>query len=274
MLNIDGSIVQTDRETILNRAFLFGDGVFETFRISNGRVLFLEDHYFRLMSAMRIVRMEIPMSFTMEFIESQVLSLVGQLGLQNARARMTVYRRSAGLYLPDENDVSYVISASALDKATYQFDDTSYEVDLYKDFYIASHLLSTIKTTNRILNVTGSIYADENGFDNCLLLNEKRNVVEALNGNLFVLIDGRLVTPALSEGCLNGIMRKQVIANASKLGIDVQQTVLSPFELQKADEMFITNVISGIRPVTKYRKKEYQLNLSRQLVEGLNEIIG
>ena len=144
-------------------------------------------------------------------------------------------------------------------------------MDLYKDFYVSKQLLSSIKTTNKIINITGSIFADENGLDNCLMLNDEKNVIEALNGNLFMVFEGKLVTPPLSEGCLNGVMRKQIVALASKIqGLEVVEEPISPFNLQKADELFITNVITGIQSITKYRKKEFGNTLANDLLKRLN----
>jgi branched-chain amino acid aminotransferase len=143
---------------------------------------------------------------------------------------------------------------------------------LYKDFYVTKHLLSSIKTTNRLINVTGSIYASENGLDNCILLNDSKNVVEALQGNIFMLKGKVLITPPVSEGCLNGVMRKQILKIAQKLeGIEVVEEIISPFDIQKADELFVTNVIKGIQPITKYRKKEFSIEISKVLVARLNE---
>ena len=219
MINFNGTI--TDSETNLlvnNRAFLYGDGVFESMKIVDQKILFLEDHYFRLMASMRIVRMEIPMNFTMEFFEEQILNLAKANGCSNsARVRVTVYRNEGGNYLPVQRSVSYLINCSPLENKLYSIDSKPYEVDLYKDFYITKQLLSTLKTTNKILNVTASIYANENGLDNCILLNESKNVAEALQGNIFMVLNGKLITPALSEGCLNGVLRKQVLNLASKM---------------------------------------------------------
>lgn len=255
-----------------NRGFLYGDALFETVKILDGKILFLEDHYFRLMSSMRILRMEIPMNFTMEFFESEILNEVKKEQLEaSARARMTVYRKEGGFYLPKDNNIEYVISVSKLEMPIYQIEKTNYEVDIFKDFYVSKQLISTLKSTNKIIQITGSIYADENGLDNCILLNEDRNVSEALNGNIFILKDNILTTPPISEGCLNGIMRKQILALAKTIeNLTVEENTISPFDLQKADELFITNVIKGIQPITKYRKKEFETNLSQALISKLN----
>jgi branched-chain amino acid aminotransferase len=276
MINFNGNIVaQDDNILTQNRAFLYGDGVFETLKIVNNKILFLEDHYFRLMASMRVVRMEIPMNFTMEYFEQQVLSLTNQKNISSsARARITVFRKDGGLYLPKTNEVSFLIHATALESISYAINTGEYEVDLYKDFYVTKQLLSSIKTTNKMINVTGSIFAHENGLANCLLVNDTKNVVEGLQGNLFMLVGKKLITPPISEGCLNGIMRKQIVALAKKVeGIEVAEEIISPFDLQKADELFLTNVITGIQPITKYRKKEFTSNLAHLLVQKLNESI-
>jgi len=273
MVNFNGTIVSaTDNLLATNRAFLYGDGVFETVKILDGKILFLEDHYFRLMSGMRIVRMEIPMDFTMEYFETQILSAAkANQCLNSARARITVYRNSGGFYLPQDNSVSYMIYANALEGNVYEIGKSHYEVDLYKDFYITRQLLSSIKSTNRIINITGSIFADENGLDNCLLLNDEKNVIEALQGNLFMLMGNKLITPPVSDGCLNGVMRKQVLALARKIeNLEVVEESVSPFDLQKADELFITNVIIGIQPITRYRKKDFTTVFAKNILVKLN----
>ncbi len=277
MINCNGAIVTDDSNLLTqNRGFLYGDAVFETVKIANSKILFLEDHYFRLMSSMRVVRMEIPMNFTMEFFEEQILTLAKSKNiLSSSRARITVYRNDGGYYLPLSNSVSFLIHAEPLNEIAYLININEYQVELYTDFYVTRHLLSSIKTTNKIINITASIFASENGFDNCLLLNDAKNVVEALQGNLFMVNGNMLMTPPISEGCLNGVMRKQVLNLARKIaGLEVIEGVISPFDLQKADELFITNVIKGIQPISRYRKKEYTANLAAQLVQELNKSIG
>lgn len=273
MINFNGVILDSDFQlSVNNRSFLYGDGVFETLKIVDSTILFFEDHYFRLMASMRIVRMEIPLSFTLEFLESQILSLVNQLAIENsARVRITVYRNEGGYYAPNQNSVSYVVQAAPLSDKTYTIEKSNFEVDLYKDFAVTKQLLSTLKTTNKMIHVTASIFAKENQLESCLLINDSKNVIEAISGNLFMLMGNTLITPPISEGCLNGIMRKQIITLAKQFEtIDFVEREISPFDIQKADELFITNVIQGIQPITKYRKKEFEIKLALQLLEKLN----
>lgn len=276
MINFNGTLQEGNSFSLHNnRAFLYGDAVFETLKTLDGKILFLEDHYFRLMASMRILRMEIPMNFTMEYMEEQLKNLLENYTESSSyRVRVSFYRKAGGYYKPLDNNVEFIITAEPLENTLYTIEESKYEVDLFKDYYITAHLLSTIKSTNKIVQITGSIYAHENGLDNCLLLNDSKNVVEALQGNLFMLTGNKLVTPPLSDGCLNGIMRKQIIKLAAKIeGLEVEEASISPFDLQKADELFITNVIKGIQPITKYRKKEYSGETAKELLKRLNAMV-
>ena len=276
MVNINGALhVSEVQLSVLNRSFLYGDGIFETLKIVNNKILFFEDHYFRLMASMRIVRMEIPAQFTMEYLEEQILRLPNALNIENsARVRITVFRDEGGFYSPTVNSVSYVIHAQSIENPNYVIQQKQYEVDLYKDFVVPKQLLSTLKTTNKIIHVTASVFAEENQLNSCLLINNDKNVIEGTNGNLFLLLNNTLMTPPISEGCLNGIMRKQILLLAKKMdNLEVIEAIISPFELQKADELFITNVITGIQPITKYRKKDYKTLFAEKLLNKLNEVV-
>ncbi|AWX45879.1 Branched-chain-amino-acid transaminase [Flagellimonas maritima] len=275
MFNFNGELFSKDREILNynNRGFKYGDALFETIRCINGNVFFWEDHYFRLMSSMRILRMEIPMEFTLEFLEEEIKKVVANNGLENtaARVRLTIFRKDGGLYSPITNDVSYLIEVGTLESPFYLLSSDSYEVELFKDYFVNKDMLSNLKTTNKILNVVAGVYAQENGYENCILINNDKQVVEVINGNLFLVKDNAIKTPPLSDGCLDGIIRKKLIEIIKKTeGLELQEDSISPFELQKADELFITNSISGIRPITKYRKKDYRNSTGKSLLGKLN----
>ena len=275
MININGELVATQQASIsvTNRGFAYGDAVFETIRVINGKIMFWEDHYFRLMASMRIIRMEIPRNFSPEFLEDKILTLVkeNELGHKSARVKFSAFRQEGGYYKPTTREIGYIITAQELPNSFYLLNEEKYEVELFKDHYITSGLFSTIKSNNRAINVLGSIFASENRYENCFLINEKKNVVEALNGNLFLKKGDKIKTPPLSDGALNGITRKKLLEIIKTLpDLSVEETSISPFELQKADELFITNVICGIQPVTKYRKKKFENKLAKDLLSKLN----
>lgn len=275
MVNLNGSLVETKNAqiSIHNRAFNYGDAVFETMKISHGKIFFWEDHYFRLMASMRILRMEIPMDFTMEFLAAEILKTVevAEPSKNSFRVKLIVWREAGGKYTPTSNDIGYAISVESLLQASYTLSDEKCEIELFKDYYVPANLLSTLKSTNRTVNILGSIFASENGYQNCLLLNEHKQVVEALNGNIFMVSDDVVRTPPLEDGCLNGVLRKQLLAILKKMpSYQVSEESISPFKLQKADELFITNIVSGVISVTKYRKKEYRMQLAAEILPFLN----
>ncbi len=275
MTNVNGNILSSQEASlsVSNRGFAYGDAVFETLRVINGKIMFWEDHYFRLMSSMRIMRMEIPSNFSPEFLEQEITYLLESNELLNApaRVRFSAYRKEGGFYSPDTCDVGYVITAEGLSDPFYLLNDDFYEVELFKDHFVNSGLLSTIKTNNKAIHVLGSIYARENSYANCLLLNENKNVIEGLNGNLFLVKGKTIKTPPVSDGCLKGILRGKIIEIVKKLpDYELIEESVSPFELQKADEMFLTNVIMGIRPISKYRKKEFKMEVAKELLTKLN----
>ncbi len=255
-----------------NRAFLYGDAVFETIRYGQGHLHFWEDHYFRLMAAMRIFRMAIPMAFTPEFLEQECVRVVEAQAVKapSWRLRLSVYRADGGTYLPTNTEVAYLIEAKPLFDEHYVA-KKEYKVELFKDYYVQKSMLSNLKSTNRALNVIGSVFMKEQGFDNGILVNDSKEVVEFINGNIFVFDGQVLRTPPISSGCLEGVMRKQLIRLAKTEGINCVEETISPFDLQQVDEIFVSNSILGIQAVSHFRRTDYQNTQSSALLNALNK---
>lgn len=273
--NLNGKIIRSQHLALglHNRGLHYGDGIFETIRVGRGKPYFWEDHYFRLMASMRLVRMDIPMNFSPEFLEEEIQKALEANDLKegNARVKILVLRQEGGLYTPATNDVDYLITAQELETATYQADPQGYQVDLFKDFYKISGLFSNLKTTSAQLYTVASVFRAENDLDECLLLNERKEVIEGISHNLFMIDkEGALVTPPLEAGCLKGVMRKQVLSLAEELGWEIREEAFSPFALQKAQELFLTNTIRGIQWVRQYRKKTYPGDYAAELIKKLN----
>ena len=185
----------------------------------------------------------------------------------NSRVRLCITRKDGGFYTPTTNEIDYLIESHEIRFTTKD----NYKVDLFKDFYLYSGHLSTIKTNNKLIHTLASIFAKENDLDNCILLNERKGIVEVTNASLFLVKGNTIKTPLLSEGCLKGIAREKVInIIESNNDYDIEETVISPFEIQKADEVFITNSIMGIQPITNYRKKTFSTDISKKLAMSLN----
>ncbi|UZO80182.1 aminotransferase class IV [Aquimarina sp. ERC-38] len=262
--------------SVYNRGYQYGDAVFETIKVKHQLILFWEDHYLRLMASMRIMRMEIPMNFTMEYLQEKIVELIAINDLADKvnRVKIIVHRSEGGLYTPKQRGVEFIIFAEEIEELFTIKENHSYEVGLYKDHYVTPDLLSTLKSNNRLINVLGSIFAEENNFKNCLLLNTNKMAIESLNANIFMVNGTTISTPPLTDGCLNGIMRLQILKLLKKNSdYAIEETSISPFQLQKADELFLTNTISGIIPITKYKKKEYITKTSLQLQKLLQQEI-
>ena len=274
MINFNGKITDLSDQLINNRAFLYGDAVFETLIIFNDKILFWEDHYFRLMSSMRIIRLDIPDKYTPEFFKENIIKIhnnISQTG--NSRIRINIYRSSGGKYKPEKNTPSFIISCESINYNTYKLNKGHYEVDLYKDYYLDNQLISSIKSNNKIINVVASIYASENGFNNCILLNKDKLVSEFINSNLFIIKDEKIYTPTLKSGCLNGVVRKNLFKILSSSSFEVCEQDLSTFDITQSDEIFGTNIAQGIFSVTKFRKKDYDCSKTKKITTMLNNFI-
>ena len=276
MINYNGNLHNKSSLDLINRAFLFGDSVFETIKIVNNKICFWEDHYLRLMSSLRIIRIEIPILYTPEYFEDQILKTISRVSINfSGRVRLSIFRSGEGLYTPKSMEPTFIIHCFQQDKLFFEIESSSsYKVDLFKDYYVNDNLLSNLKTNNKIINVLAAIYSKENEIDNCIILNSKKNVVEFLNGNLFLIKGNTIKTPPLSSGCLRGVMRKKIIDYIKFFDkLTLKEIDISPFELLSADEIWVTNSIKGIIPVTDYRKKSLSNTIAAEFVNFLNKKI-
>lgn len=279
MVNFNGNLLPGGSLflNLENRGLRYGDALSESLRTVDGKLIFWEDHYLKLMASMRILRMEIPMNFTMEFLEEQVLKTIQENNLENGATLIDIliFRDYNGKILPESNQISFCIEVRELDSKEYAFKDIAYEVELFKDFYVSGDMLSTLGTNNKMINVVGSIFAKENDYNNCLLLNHNKMVVGSLIGNLFLVEGNTIKTAPLADGCSNSVIRDKTMKVINDFDdFKFEENSISPFELQKADELFISNIENGIIPITKYRKKKFVISVSRIVLEKLNEAVG
>lgn len=272
MINFNGNIVEESNQLSNNRGFLFGDAVFETLRLISNKIIFWEDHYFRLMASMRILRFDIPEYFTPDFLKKEILKLNNEINFGlDARVRITVFRSSEGRYRPKSNAVSFIINIDRLNSSKYTIKQQKVKVDLYKDYYLNNQLINSIKSNNKSINILASIFASENELDNCILLNNNKMVCEFINGNLFYVKDDKIYTPNLQSGCLNGVLRKNLINIIKSTELSLEEVNVSPFDLVAAEELFMTNVIQGITPVNNYRRKNFDIKIASRLIDLLND---
>jgi branched-chain amino acid aminotransferase len=275
-INFNGKLIPRDSFclTLDNRAFKYADAVCETVKIVEGRILFWEAHYFQLMAAMRIFRMRIPMHFDLEFLEGEILK-VADPNLKVQHVALTVFREASPDTKNQHSEVSFLLEVKPGSRQVFENPPDVFEVEIYKDFYVPASMLSNLHTPDRHIALLAQIFADENGYQDCLLVNEHKNVVGTATGSLFWVKGTQIKTPPLTDGCKNDVLRNELITQIKKSALyEIEESSISPFELQHADELFKLNLETGIQPISQYRKKTYSKEVANFLRdEILSEIL-
>jgi branched-subunit amino acid aminotransferase/4-amino-4-deoxychorismate lyase len=255
-----------------NRAFRFADGFFESMRIVNGKALFLEHHFARIVATAAALKIRPSEDFTLDNLRAQVQELLARNGIrEGGRMRITFYRRSTGFYLPKQDDLTYFMEAEPLPDNEFVLNNTGRQVDIFMDYKKEINKLSVFKTLNCLLYVQAAIHARDKGLDEALIQNSKLSIIESNSSNLFIVSNGVLYTPTLEDGPVAGTMRMNIINLALENKIKVYECTLNPHNLLAADEMFLTNAVRGIEWVVGYRTKRYFNDMSKKLLALLNE---
>lgn len=254
-----------------NRGFKFGDGLFESMRMCNGKLKFPELHTDRLHAGMKALKMDGYTLLDDYFLKQKAAELTKKNKIHgNARLRLTVYRSGEGLYTPQSNKVGYLLEASALPNSEYELNAKGLIVDVYDEIPKPINKLSNCKTTNALLYVMAGLYQKQHRLDEALLLNQNGFLCESTSSNVFVVYQGQIYTPALSEGCVAGVMRNVVMQLAKQYQLPLIEAQINPQILNEAEEVFVTNAVSGIRWVMGYGRKRYFNEVSKALSTKLN----
>lgn len=256
-----------------NRAFAYGDGVFETMHAYGTDVQLLHRHFDRLSDALSVLKMIPHKQLTPQNLEKEIQRLLNRnKHYAGARIRLTVFRNNGGKYTPETNDSSYIVETSALEYPKYEVNPKGLIVDVCNRLKKPINILSPYKTINSLLYVLAGIYASENGLSEALIVNENGQIIESQSSNLFVIKNNELLTPPVEQGCVDGVMRSVVIEIARKTGmyIDEKQSFTEEL-LLSADEIFLTNAVTGIRWVVAFRSRRYFNQTIKLLVDQLNE---
>ncbi len=272
-VNNNGEILINNGPTLeaANRAHLYGDGLFETIRVRNGQAINLEIHFLRLVEGMAVLKMRIPNYFTADFFRQRINELLIKSNItEGGRVRLSIDRASGGTYKPDTNEVTYFIEAFPFQNNEFVLNTKGLEVDLYTKVKKEKNIFSNFKTKNGLLYIMAAIEAKEKGLDDLLITDSKGNILESTNSNIFLVSNGVLYTPGLDEGCLGGTMRMTIINLAIENKIKIYESSITPQNILIADEIFLSNAINGIVWVSGYRTKRYMNNMSKMIVQLLN----
>jgi branched-chain amino acid aminotransferase len=255
-----------------NRAFCYGDALFETIHCLGTGPQFLELHMQRLHKGMKVLKMNAADNFGLSKIQYFIEKLLNKNRLfKGARIRLTVYRDQGGLYSPERNSVSWLMESSALENEQYKLEAKGLAIDIYDELYKPINILSNLKTTNSLIFVLAGIFRKEKKLDECLIFNQYGRICESISSNVFVAKNNKIITPPISEGCIEGTMRGTIVDLAKETGYEVEERGILEKNLIEADEVFLTNVIQGIRWVSAYRDRRFYNFISRKIIAALNQ---
>lgn len=259
--------------TSQNRGFRYGDGLFESMRMINGKLKFPAQHADRLQGGMKALKIEGGNLLDEYFLKQKTAELCRKNKLKdNARFRLSVYRTGDGLYTPEGNKSGYILEASALTEPTYELNKKGLIVDVYDEMTKPIDKLSNYKTANSLLFVMAGLYKKQHQLDEAFILNQNGFLCESLSSNVFVVYDKQIYTPALSEGCIAGVMRSVVMNIAKSNDIPLIEAQINPEVLKEAEEVFITNAVGGVRWVMGYGRKRYFNEVTKMLSAKLNQL--
>lgn len=274
-VNFNGQLVPADSAllTVGNRAFKYGDGLFESMRLVNGQLKFIELHADRLQRGMKALKLEGYSQMDTWFLKEKAEELAVWNKTKNGRLRLTVYRDAEGLYTPADNKSGWCLEMQPDEVSNYRLNQKGLIMDVYTEMLKPVNYLSNFKTCNSLTYVMAGLYKLEHKLDDVFLLNQQGFLCESISSNVFVLYQDHLYTPALTEGCVEGIMRRVVINICIARGIPVTEAQINPDILHQADEVFITNATRGIQWVIGYGIKRYFNALSKTLIDELNKVV-
>jgi branched-chain amino acid aminotransferase len=198
---------------------------------------------------MRLLRYEFPKDFSVENLTTEIVSLCGRNGVSSlARVRLSV--------IP----TTYVIECWPLERSMTTLNENGLKLGIYPGGRKKCDELSNLKSSGDLIYINAAAYAEHQGWDDGLVMNEKGNIADSSISNLFIIKDGQIITPPLSEGCVSGVMRRFIMSRTSIL-----EEPVDPDKLLTADEVFLTNAIRGIRWVKNFGNKTYSNQLTNEI---------
>ena len=271
--NYNGSIVPADQQVLRlnNRSFHYGDGLFESMRMIRGNLQFAGLHAKRLQMGMKALKFDHYSVLDAVFLVEKAKELANRNKAKNGRLRLTVFRDSDGLYTPEEQKFGYSIEWETLEDQQYTLNTKGLIMNVYEEMQKPVNMLANLKTCNSLTYVLAGIFKQKHRLNDAFILNQHGFLCESISSNIFIKYNNILYTPALSEGCIRGVMRQVVMDLALKNSIQVTEAQINPQILNEAEEVFLTNATRGIQWVLGFNRKRYFYEHSRFLSNKLNE---
>jgi len=275
-LNYNGKVYPADKLLISpnNRSFRYGDGFFETMKMIKGRIVLGNLHFERLFSSLDTLLFDKPKLFTATRLETEINELAKKNNhTASGRIRLMVFRGDGGLYDAEKNHPNYLIQTWEINTANNKLNENGLVVDVFKDARKACDHFSHIKSNNYLSYVMAAIWAKQRKLNDALVLNSHHNIADATIANVFVVKEGIIQTPAITEGCIEGTMRRHLLQSIRKEGMPVQEKAITTEDLKAASEMFLTNAAYGIRWVQSCGNTSYTSQIApllyKKFVESL-----
>lgn len=273
---INNNIVSEDTPyfTPNSRGYRYGDGFFESCAMWQGRILQLPLHVDRIKKSALLLKINLPSWWDEISWETSVLKACSEAGWKSARIRLTFFRESAGLYTPDQMEATVVTEIQQTqNNSAYPWNEQGLTLGTYKELSKNNNFTSTLKTCSALTYTLAGLYAKEHGLDDVVIFNDYGRPCETVASNLFVVKGEFILTPPISEYCIDGVMRKVIIHQADAYGYSVQERPLSEIDLTSAEEIFTTSATRGIRWVGNFQGKVLKNAVAKviydQLTKGL-----
>lgn len=258
-----------------NRSFRYGDGLFETIRVFDGEIPFLGFHFARLQKGLDILDLKLNKNF--EDLEAILLTLLAKNELKNGRLRLMVFRSGKGLYKPETSEAEIFIEVKPLASNQFALNEDGLNLGLFTDVPKIFSTVSILKTNNALPYILAANFACKNGFDECVLLNEKEKIADTIYSNIFVCKEDYIFLPPLADGAVAGTMQAIILELAEKESWKVHFTSLNESDILAADEVFLSNAIRGVQWVKSYKNeeklKEFDNKWAVHITEKLNILL-
>lgn len=276
-INLNGKIIDENEPlfTAKNRSFRYGDGLFESFRAFGQETPFFKSHFDRLLSGMKQLGLEVPVTFSQKFLLNEIQHLLRvNKFFKSAVIRFTVFRNDGGKYFPETNTVSYLIETISLNESGYMLNNKGLTIGIFSDFPKVATPFSSFKSANAQIYIAAALKAQEAGWDDAILINPKSEILEVTSSNIFFVRDNFLFTPPLDSGIVKGIMRQKVIEVALENNFVVyDEAIIRENEIGSFDEIFLTNSVKGIQWVSAYKNFRFFKKVAILLTKEINALI-
>jgi branched-chain amino acid aminotransferase len=253
-----------------NRAFRYGDGIFETLRVAWGKIPLKPYHFKRCFDGMKLMGFDIPVLFTPENLEKNILELCRKNGhLESARVRINFFRGDGGLYDPESHRLHYIIQTWALPENYKELNNNGLELTTYTLGRKSCDTLSNLKSNSALIYVLAAKFAKDQKCNEALVLNSYNNIADATIANVFWIKAGEIFTNPLSEGIVAGVMRQYIIDSLKQQGIIIFESPVNAEQIATADEIFMTNALYGIRWIGAYAGKNFSMEKTNLLYQEI-----